>query len=333
MYTRFVSLIGVLLISASSFAGQPGNDALKKLMRALASQRDVEATLIQVRSMDGAKITVRTQNIPGRGMRATALKPTYYSGIVSFDDGVKYRLYDPVRQLVIEESSPERYKFDISFRKGLIEKNYALRFEKDETVAQRTTKVVFMEGLKSGVADRRLFIDASSDLILRYVVYRKGAVPDVRIDTLQVELWVTAGPDFTKVAPPDAIKSYPKAPIEFDPASKALNYVDFEPVIPSSLPAGLEKQAMHIVHHKDLKFVAVRLTDGMAFVTVYLYSNKYKDRNGVLRTLNQSELPLGGESYAKAKDGLRCWIIGDADEGLKERLAKLFIRAYDRTID
>lgn len=333
MNFRAVSLLGSLLLGTSCIAGRPDDDALKKLLRALSSQRDVEATLIQDRQSGSHTVRVRTQTVPSIGIRAFVIRPALYSGIVSFDDGVMYKRFDPTQDYINVENSPERYKFDMKFRKALIEKNYSIDFQDDTIIAKRKVKVVFMKGLLSGVVDRRLFIDTANDMILRYELLRTGKQPEVLINTLQVDLWVKKSADFTTVGPAGIFERRSKSPIKVGTAASAKRHVGFKAVLPAGLTAGLEKQAMHVVHHRQTKFLAIRLSDGMAFITVYLYPSKYEDPERGVFSLSDLDLPMSGKKHAEAKDGLRCWVVGDADEALKERLAKRFIRAYNGTID
>ena len=63
-------------------------------------------------------------------------------------------------------------------------------------------------------------------------------------------------------------------------------------------------------------FIGVRLTDGMAVATVYLWR---KGEDGE---------PFGGQVHAESTDGVRCLVQGDIASAAKRRIARLFIEWY-----
>jgi hypothetical protein len=76
--------LALALFAPLSFAGQ-GDSALKSLFKALGSQRDVRATLIQTRSDGEQTITVNVQIVPRRGIVANVTKPLLLAVLVSFE--------------------------------------------------------------------------------------------------------------------------------------------------------------------------------------------------------------------------------------------------------
>ena len=333
MKPRFTALTIALLACAISSAGQDQDKALDKLIRAFEVQRDVKATLIQERRSLTHKITVKIQIVPGRGIRTSVLEPALKSGIVSFDDGVSYRVYDPREKLVTVEQSPMAYKFDLNERRALIKKNYEVKLGDTAQLAGRDVQVVNLKALKSGVFDRSVYIDQESDLILKYVVERRGQEKTSLIETIVVKMTASADSQFSTVGPPGTKVVKSTAPIEVEKIQDTFKYLSFRPAVPDSLPSGFELQAKHIVRFKDTNFLALRLTDGMSFVTVYLYPSTKKGERGERVPLKESEIPLKGQMLTEARDGVRCWVVGDVDDVLKERLAKVFIGAYSRTIE
>lgn len=300
---------------ASLLAGPPDDQALKALLQALEAQRDVKATLIQRRSDGRQVITVKVQIVPKRGIRATILKPQIYSGVVSFDDGVEWRNYDPLTNKIRIEKSPGKFHLDMKFRGAAIRRNYEVTFDDEAQVAGRATLVVFLKSKLSGVADRRLFIDSENRLILRYVVYTPGERPLTTVDTLSVDF--TDQPNeayLDRVGTKSAEKVWSWGPRELLAPEDSLNYLDFEPSVPDALPAGLQLQAIHMVGSEARPFIGVRLTDGMAVVTVYLWRKGERE-------------PFDGQLHAQSRDGIRCLVQGDASTALMRELAELFIRA------
>lgn len=301
---------------ASPLAGPPDEEALKALLNALEAQRDVKATLIQRRSDGRQTVTVKVQIVPKRGIRAAVLQPQIYAGVVSFDDGVEWRNYDPVTNTVRIEKSPAKFHLDVRFRARAIRLNYDVTFEEDSKVAGRTTLVVLMKGKQIGVADRRLFIDAENKLILRYIVYKPGQKPLTTVDTLSINFLDQPNEAYLdRIGRDEAHVVRAWGPRELQRPEDALQYVDFQPTVPDALPAGLQLQAIHMVGTALRPFIGVRLTDGMAVATVYLW------RKG-------DDEPFGGKADAESKDGIRCVVQGDIAGVTKRRIAKMFIEAY-----
>ncbi|MCH8979772.1 MAG: hypothetical protein IH945_11100 [Armatimonadetes bacterium] len=314
---RAIALAAMVATVASPLAGPPDDKALKALLNALEAQRDVKVTLIQRRSYGRETITVKVQIVPRRGIRATILQPPIYAGVVSFDDGVLWRNYDPGTNTVRIEKSPAKFHLDVRFRGKAIRKNYDVTFENDSQVAGRATIVVLMKGKVNGVSDRRLFIDAKNNLILRYIVYNAGKKPLTTVDTLSVDFSNQPNEAYLdRIGSKGAKEVKSWGPRELQTPQDALQFVDFEPKVPEALPAGLQLQAIHMVGTEPRPFIGVRLTDGMAVVTVYLW------RKGM-----EGE-PFGGLGHAESADGIRCLVQGDVASSFKRRIARLFIEWY-----
>lgn len=310
----------LVALCATTFA-QGDAQALKILVKALDSQRDVRANLVQARSDGGQTITVSVQIVPNRGVRATIIQPFVYSGIVSFDNGDLWRNFDPHLNVVRIEKSPATFQLDVATREKLIKKNFTTTTAGEALIAGRRTTVVVMKGRFDGMADRRLYIDTENSLILRYIVYQPDSEPVTTVDTKSVDLRSSIDlAEFEKIgeAGVKTVKSW--GPLELRQAKDAERYVGFVPQIPSSLAAGLEKQAIHIVGSEERKFVGVRLTDGMAVVTIYLW----KPIEGESST---SE-PFRGSYDSKAENGIRCKVVGEVADSVKATLAKAFTRLY-----
>lgn len=290
---------------------------MKTLLKALGSQRDVKATLLQTRADASATITVNVQIVPRRGISAQIIKPLPFAGMVSFDNGVEWRNYDPQSDLLRIEPSPSRFALDIDFRRKLIEKNYAVAIERDAEIAGRATQVVVMKAKQPDVAGRRLYIDKDNALILRYVVTHPDGESVTTIDTLSVDL---ASPiDLTKFSSlGEGASRVEKSwgPVEIRRPADASRYAGFEPQIPGELPAGLAVQALHVVGSAKRSFVGVRLTDGMAVVTVYLW----KPVEGE----SPDDEPFKGKYDARANGGIRIKVVGDASDRVRSSLAATF---------
>ncbi len=322
-------LFALLILCSSApqaFAGQGDGGALKTLIKALASQRDVKATLVQKRSDRGQTITVNVQIVPRRGISAQITSPILFAGMMSYDDGVLWKNYDPQLDLLRIEPSPSKFQLDIKFRQKLIERNYTATIERSALVAGRSTSVVLLKPRLADVASRRLYIDTHNSLILRYVVIETDGTSIVTIDTQSVDL--TSPIDFSKFTSlGSGAAKVEKAwgPIEVSKPSDANRYAGFTPVLPGELPAGLAMQAIHVVGTAKRSFVGVRLSDGMAVVTVYIWKVKEGERS--------EDEPFGGKFDAKGGEGIRVKVIGDASGRTKDSLARQFASKYQGPSD
>jgi hypothetical protein len=317
---RILAVPFAVASAALAQAGQYDDAAFRALVKALESQRDVRVTMVQSRSAEDLSITVTVQIVPNRGIRSTILQPLLHAGMVSLDNGELWRNYDPQLNELRIEKSPALFQLDIEFRKKMIEKNFNVTFDRDANVAGRAVRVVHMKGRHEGMSDRRLFIDSENSLILRYVVMPPEGGSQTPIDTMSVDLrspidmakFEAIGMKSSKV-----IKAW--GPVEVAQAGDARRYTGFEPVLPTELPAGLAKQAIHVVGTEARSFVGVRLTDGMAVVTVYMWGAK--DGEGT------EDEPFAGKYDQRSAGGVRIKVVGDATASVKAALARAFARA------
>jgi hypothetical protein len=315
-------ILSVPLVVASAALAHSGqyDTAHRALIKALESQRDVRATLVQTRSAEDLTITVTVQIVPNRGIRSTIMQPLVHAGMVSLDNGDLWRNYDPQLNELRVEKSPAQFQLEMDVRKKMIEKNFTVTFEQDSTVAGRRVRVVHMKGRHEGMSDRRLFVDAENSLILRYLVMSPEGGSQMPIDTMSVDLhssidmakFEAIGKENSKV-----VKAW--GPVEIARAGDARRYTGIEPVLPADLPAGLAQQAIHVVGTEARSFVGVRLTDGMAVVTVYLW--------GVREGESPENEPFDGKYDQKSPGGVRIKVVGDATASVKAALARAFARA------
>ncbi len=318
---RLIALLCLSVCASQAFAGQGDVDPIKTLLKALGSQRDVRATLVQTRSDRGQEITVNVQIVPRRGISAQVTRPLLFAGMMSFDDGTTWKNYDPELDLLRIEPSPVKFQMDIRLRQKLIEKNYTATVEREALIAGRKTHVVLLKPKIADVASRRIYIDAANSLILRYVINETDGTSVTTINTLSVDLtspidlakFMSLGSGTAKVE-----KSW--GPIEVSTASAAARYVGFTPSLPKELACGLAQQAIHVVGTAQRSFVGVRLTDGMAVATVYLWKSKGGER--------LEDEPFGGKFDVSGGDGIRVKVVGDVSMRAKESLARQFASQY-----
>lgn len=312
------SIAAVILVSSCALAhGQTDSDAFKALVKALEAQRDVRVCMVQSRSDGGQTVTVSVQIVPRRGVRATITQPLIYAGIVSYDNGEYWKNFDPQMNVVRIEKSPATFQMDISRRKTLIQKNFETRFAGEAVIAGRRTRIVQMNGLHDDMASRRLYIDAENSLILRYIVQQPDGDAVTTVDTKSIDLNPTIDLgtlDSLGGGDVKTVKAW--GPIELRSATDAERYAGFVPQIPAALAGGLQQQAIHVVGTEERPFVGVRLTDGMAVITVYLWKPGENE-------------PFKGDFDARAANGIRCKVVGEVSDRLKSTLAHSFARLYE----
>ncbi len=318
---RVIALFVLCSCAPLAFSGQGDADPLKTLLKALSSQREVRATLVQTRSDRGQEITVNVQIVPRRGISAQVTRPLLFAGMVSFDDGSVWKNYDPELDLLRIEPSPVKFQMDVRLRQQLIEKNYTATIERDALIAGRKTHVLLLKPKLSDVASRRIYVDAQNFLILRYIINETDGTSITTIDTLSVDL--TSPIDLSKFERlGEGARKVEKAwgPFEVASPTEAKRYVGFTPVVPKSLSAGLVHQATHVVGTANRCLVGVRLTDGMAIVTVYVWNAKEGER--------LEDEPFGGKYDARSGTGIRVKVVGDVSSKAKDSRARSFASQY-----
>lgn len=319
---RLFALLALCSSVPQALAGHGDDQALKVLVKALGAQRDVRATLIQVRSDGEQSITVNVQIAPRQGITAKVTMPLIYAGMTSFDNGQVWKNYDPQLDVLRIEPSPSKFQLDTGFRKSLIEKNYSVSLEREALVAGRRTAVVFLKPKATGVASRRLYIDAENSLILRYIVTDVEGKSVTTVDTKSVDFETAIDvARFEKIGEGASKTEKSWGPIQVAKPADAKRYAGFVPVVPSALPVGLALQAIHVVGTAQRSFVGVRLTDGMAVVTVYLWKPNEGEK--------AADEPFKGIYDSRGSGGIRSRVVGDVSDNTRGLLARLFVQAYE----
>ena len=125
-------MIRAALLFAALFAVLPelshaqSGDARGILLKALNNYRNYHATLIQERMAGSTKIMVKTQVVPGVGVKTHLLAPVAYNGMWSFDDGKEMITVNPDEERVRIELSPVKYDLSPVQRARLVHANYVV---------------------------------------------------------------------------------------------------------------------------------------------------------------------------------------------------------------
>lgn len=305
-------LCWTLLVAFCHAQPQP---ATAILIKALSSQRDTKATLVQTRSNGNTSISVIVQIVPGKGVTSKVIQPFIHAGIVSVDDGIVWKNFDPHNDSMRIERSPALFEFPVAKRMEAIAKNFQVTLKGADWIAGRQVDVVALKGVVPGVTDRTLWVDRDTSLILGYEADYEDEGPVRLTWTKSVELNNIP----TTITVLDDRPVYSKVektwgPFDVREPEGSLSQIDFVPKVPTALPAGLEFQATHLIGTHGAKFAGVRLSDGMSMVTVYLWRKDGKTE------------PFEGNYDEISAAGLRCRVEGDVPKWAKKEIAKAFAR-------
>ncbi len=267
---------GWLALTTVAWAGTDDR-ALATLRRALESQRTVHCVLVQSRNLDadGPRLLLKVRLAGDKGMMVTVLQPFSMQGITSIDDAQTLRTYMPDQSTVLYQPSPVRFQPAIAWRLPLIGANYSVEFGQRERVAGRTVRVIELTPRHEPMPTRRLFVDESRDVVLRYEVQTEGERPVRFVDTKSV-VYSRAGEDDPLELPESedrlrrVVNPGPRGMGSGTSARKALG---FTPRLPKTLPYGFRVHASHLVGTEGTTHLALRLSDGMVAVTIYQWAN------------------------------------------------------------
>jgi hypothetical protein len=316
-----MTLTGLTLVGyawASSLQPETPEAALRRSMERTGG---FCATLVQthagVRGRSPMQLKLMTDS---RGRtRRTVLKPLSMQGIVSIDDGRDWITFNPDDRRVMIQPSPFAHRASPAQRMALVERNYRLRFEPTETIAGRRAIVLIAIPRADELPTRRYAFDSQTYLLLRFESIEAGSEPRVLLDTQTFDLVATQPAELFEAPKEPGIEVKRSwGPRRVDNADQAKAAIGFEPRLPRSIPYGFAVDDLQLLGHAQEAFLAVRITDGLAFLSVYQWdgARKYK------------EPPVRSRNAVRDADGIMIYVIGDVPEAVRERIARAF--AADR---
>lgn len=275
--------------------------------------------MLQRRTMGEYTILVKVQVVPNVGIRSRVLSPMSMNSILSFDDGKEWRTYNSDDNSLRIERSPALHAVPHRELAALLERNYRVSFLDSAWVASRRTFVVRLSPLAEELPSRTLFIDKEKHAILRYKLDTAEGSRTV-IDTQ----WVSFDPGFSAAdldlaVPPNVRVKRAWGPKEVRNLREAEELAGFRPTSPKSLPFGFATGKVHLVGRREQPFVAVRISDGIAHVTVYQWSagasgfNPFPNRKPLV---NLSQIHI--------------LAVGDVGSKVLELIEKAFAESSDR---
>ncbi|MBS1706943.1 MAG: hypothetical protein JST40_13840 [Armatimonadetes bacterium] len=246
-----------------------------------------------------------------RGRSAmTILEPLTETGRTIIDDGVDLTTYIADSKTVITQPSPRRTEPAPEKRVALTKRNYNLSIKDGGKIADRATMVLTASPKEESLPKRVFYLDARALTILRQETLRPGRTSEVTLDTYHIEF--SRDIDLDDLRPSDTaewkLSTWP-APQPFKDWEDAERQckLSFEP--PVDFPYGFEIVGGYLIERS--KALNIRLSDGLAHVSVYLYNTKLV------------KLPRGGRSVGKVVNDIGINIYSDLSTSIEQEFLKV----------
>ncbi len=322
------ALLVLALASAGAAFAQTGGQAIKcwqLLGRAMDNQRKVtcKGLILCPDPMNPESLlSVWSEQVGGGQLKMTVLNPLSSQGITSLDNGHDWITYTPDQNRLMIEASPREEETERTekARIRLAETNYALSLVPDIEVAGRKCRELKAVAKHPDMPVRLYAIDKQKDYLLRMLTVSPG---DRRIllDTKSIDFPHSIPDDDFELEPhSDAHMVTYAAPVTITINKETKQVMGFRPAVPSSLPFGFVVEAPQVVQSRNGKFLAVRITDGLANATVYEWSDQ-KDQKK-----NQPRARVVSESEYKSANGVRMRVKSDLPPQVERGLLDCFIQ-------
>jgi hypothetical protein len=201
-------------------------------------------------------------------VRFTTISPRQFEGMMSLDDGVEWTTYFPNDRRAEKQRSPRVEQGNPAYQLDLAVQNYKLTSEPGPPIAECHVECVVATPNSRELNQRRYYLEEHTSFMLREETIAPDGSRSVQLDTRSIAFLKTP-PDLDLALPADVRVQSRHAPQSVSPPSEARPIVGFYPRIPDTLPMGFIVKDTQIVGGGDDKFVAVRITDGLANATVY----------------------------------------------------------------
>lgn len=244
------------------------------------------------------------------------LAPLDYQGVELVDDGVTMRTYTPDDKRVIVQPSA-RADADVKFRMALVTRNYTLRIDRRERIADRDAAIV-MATPKDGDLETRCYaIDESTGFLLRLETCKKGGAPVLHFQTKMVQ-FPGDFPDGTFHLKTSFVTTdrFDRKCVSPESANELVEDLGFRPVVPSKLPYGFAVQELQAATDSSPAALAVRITDGLVKATIIEWQGEHA-----------SHVPAPQGTLVANNGQLTLLISGDMPDDVKDRILRAFVRA------
>ena len=248
----------------------------------------------------------------GGSSKTTVLSPLPVQGVTTIDDGRKWSTYIPDENRLLIQDSPKRH---FRLRTEAAGHNYRFTSENLGSVAGRKAVTVLAVPKSPEMPTRRYWIDSEYALMLRMELIKEGGRRTVMMDTKAIEFRTVADDALTLNPSADVRRIILESPERFRTAGEAASQVGFKPSFPGPLPYGFIVAEPQIIGDKGERFVAIRLSDGLASATVYQW-----------RAGARNPVPCTDMELVREAKGLRMRMVGDLPEAVLARLLDAFVR-------
>ncbi len=255
-------------------------------------------------------------------LRMSVLQPISMQGTVTTDDGEERRTYVPDARRVFVQVSPKKGQSSVKSRMRLVTRNYRLQFDDSRTVAGRPAYVIVANPVAPDLPARRIAVDKATYAMLRYEVVGRSGEFERTMDTKsatfdkQFQVEPLSCPPGTKV-----VRNW--GPRLVTDLNEAAAVVGFEPKIPQPLPYGMRVEAVNLLGSEQEPFIGIRLSDGLAGVTLYQWSPQ--------RLRNRR--PMRGRGALSDYRGVAYSAFGDLPREVTERLVESVVRQINGSRD
>lgn len=300
----------------SSFAVARDDTSLRLLREALDSTYRINARKIVVLSSDRyefGSMSVSVLQSRGGEVLTTVVQPLSMQGFKTIDDGKTLKSYCPDLKKVWFQESPRVHQPTADYRLSIAERNYRISHrEVDEKISGRAITLVTADARSVEMPTRRYFLDRETRTLLRLeTVDEKGRATSL-MDTRAIEFLATVQRSQFNALPTNIKPEPMETPLRTSPGKAAVE-VNFRPILPSRLPLGFEIEGVDVLREKGANLVALRITDGLATATVYLWDPR-EDVN-VLQSPGMRERTI---------NGMKVRVIGDLPMAAKDRILQGF---------
>lgn len=275
--TRAGSALSLALLVSLAAA----DDVTDLLMKGLQASTKVTSIAVQKRPEGpGQPRMVKVFTSPSYGQLTHYLQPLDAQGLIVYDDRKVRRTFFPDDNKVIEETSNRTYQWAPDRRIALIRQNYTVRMGERTTIAGRSANEVRIIPRYDSVATHRMWIDRSTGFVLRYIIEPPTGAAMTVTDTVSVEfprqlsresfrLPLRENTDVVRLWGPQTLAS----------VRESERFTRINPPLPRAWPDGFRMEGAQIIGTQTKPILAIRLTDGMTPVSVYIWNTDQHERS------------------------------------------------------
>lgn len=245
--------------------------------------------------------------------KTVVLAPLPNQGVTTIDDGKSWSTYIPDENRIMIIDSPKKSSW-YRKRKTVAADNYRFTSEAVDSIAGRKAIAVTATPKAPEMPVRRFWIDSEYPLMLRMET-ESGGRHKLMMDTKAISFMTVSDNELAMNAGSSARQVYLDSPERFRTAAEAIEIVGFKPAMPGPLPFGFAIAEPQIIGEKGSRFVAIRISDGLAAATVYQWDARTKN-----------PVPCNEKELVREAHGLKLRMSGDLPEVVMARLLDAFVR-------